>query len=89
MRDAIYDISHKDNTMKCVVCKHGETSPSHVTVTLERPGVTLVVKTVPAQVCQTCGEQYVDEHTTASLLQQAEEAASTGIEVQVRSYVAA
>lgn len=75
--------------MKCVVCKHGETAPSRVTVTLERRGMTLVVKSVPAEVCQNCGEQYIDDQTTASLLRQAEEAAIAGVEVQVRSYAAA
>lgn len=51
--------------------------------------MTLVVKSVPAEVCQNCGEQYIDDQTTASLLRQAEEAAIAGVEVQVRSYAAA
>ena len=38
--------------MKCVICKHGKTSNGFATVTLERDGLTLVVKKVPARVCQ-------------------------------------
>ena len=72
--------------MNCVICKHGETRPARVTVTLERAGMTLVFKDVPAQVCENCGEQYVSEQTTAMLLQQAEEAAGQGVQVEVRSY---
>lgn len=34
--------------MKCVICKHGETQVGTTTVTLERGGLTLVVKAVPA-----------------------------------------
>jgi YgiT-type zinc finger domain-containing protein len=73
--------------MKCIICKHGETKPGTATVTLTRDQLTLVVKGVPAQVCQNCGEEYVDENITAQLLRVAEEAAQAGVEVDVREYV--
>lgn len=75
--------------MRCAICRHGETQSGEVTVTLERGGMTLVIKSVPARVCQNCGEEYVDEHTAAELLQAAEEAARGGVQVEVREYVAA
>lgn len=75
--------------MKCVICKNGETKPGKATVTLERNGTTLVVKGVPANVCANCGEEYVDEETTARLLKTAEEAASSAVQVDVREYAAA
>jgi YgiT-type zinc finger domain-containing protein len=75
--------------MKCVICKHGETAPATITVTLERGGATLVFKSVPAQVCSNCGEEYVDDATTARLLQQAGKAIDAGVEVEVRAYAAA
>ena len=75
--------------MKCVICKHGETRPGKATVTLERDGMTLVTKGVPARVCQNCGEEYIDEETTARLLQTAEDAARAGVQVDIREYVAA
>jgi YgiT-type zinc finger domain-containing protein len=74
--------------MKCVICKHGETSPGSVTVTLERGSTTLVIKDVPARVCQNCGEAYVDEATSAALLRDAEEAARKAVQVEVRAYAA-
>ncbi|MGH7938508.1 MAG: type II toxin-antitoxin system MqsA family antitoxin, partial [Bryobacteraceae bacterium] len=43
--------------MKCTICKKGETAPGTATVTLERGGLTLVVKDVPAQICDNCGEE--------------------------------
>ena len=46
----------------------------------------LVVKKVPAEVCSTCGEEYVDQDTTARLLQVAEEAVKAGVQVEVREY---
>ncbi|MBI3031634.1 MAG: type II toxin-antitoxin system MqsA family antitoxin [Candidatus Rokubacteria bacterium] len=54
--------------MKCVICKHGETRPGRATLTFTRDGTTLVVKGVPADICANCGEEYVDEATTARLL---------------------
>lgn len=75
--------------MKCVVCKKGETRAGKATITLERNGTTLVVKGVPASVCNNCGEEYVSEEVTARLLRSAEEAARAGVQVDVREYIAA
>jgi YgiT-type zinc finger domain-containing protein len=75
--------------MKCVVCKRGETAPGDTTVTLERGGLTLVMKRVPAQVCRNCGEAYVDAAVTERLLKVTDEAARTGAELEVRFYAAA
>jgi hypothetical protein len=55
---------------------------------MERGGLTLVVKGVPAQVCETCGEEYLDEETTARLLRDAERAAREGVQVEVRTFAA-
>ncbi len=74
--------------MKCVICKQGETEPGKATVTFERDGMTLVVKSVPARVCQNCGEEYLDDETVKNLLTSAEEAAQTGVQVEIREYVA-
>jgi len=54
--------------MKCIICKHGETKPGKTSVTLERDNMTLVFKGVPADVCQNCGEEYIDEKTTDLIL---------------------
>ena len=75
--------------MKCSTCRQGETRNGATTVTLERDGLTFVVKNVPAFVCATCGEEYVDESTSVRLLQMAEEAAASGVQVDIRAYKAA
>ena len=59
------------------------------TVTLERNGLTLVVKNVPARVCANCGEEYVDEEVASQLLSTAEEAARAGVLVDIRAYAVA
>ena len=75
--------------MQCVMCKHGETQPGTTTVTLERSATTVVFKNVPAEVCETCGEAYLDAATTRHLLHIVEEAARVRVQVDVREYVAA
>lgn len=71
------------------MCKQGEAHPGTATVTLERGEMVLVFKKVPAMVCEVCGEEYVDEETTTRLLSAAEEAAESGVQVDIREYVAA
>ncbi len=75
--------------MTCPICKHGTLAPGHVSVTLERAQLTLVFKAVPARVCDNCGEHFLDEATSARLLQQAGTAAAAGVQVEVRRYAAA
>jgi YgiT-type zinc finger domain-containing protein len=75
--------------MRCIICKKGETKPDKATVTLERDGMTLVFKGVPANVCASCGEEYVDERTTKELLKSAEEALKAGVQVDIREYITA
>lgn len=72
--------------MRCVICMRGETAPGQTTVTLERNGLTLVFRNVPAQVCGNCGEAYVDEGTSGDILRRGEEAAKAGVVVDVREY---
>lgn len=74
--------------MKCAVCKRGETREGQTTVTLEREGAALVVRKVPAQVCENCGEAYLDAEVTRRLLQAAQEALRAGVQVDIREFAA-
>lgn len=78
--------------MTCVIRKQGETQPGTTTVTLERGGMTLVIEViegVPARICTTCGEEYVDERVAEQLLAMVDQASQAGVQVDVRPYVAA
>ena len=72
--------------MNCVICKIGLTQSGVTTLTLERGKTTLVFKQVPAQICENCGEAYLDEVTTQTLLEIAENAAQSGVQVEVRTF---
>lgn len=75
--------------MKCLICKHGEVVDGAAVVTLNRDATILVVKDVPAQVCNNCGEEYVAEEVTARLLKKAAALARDGVEVAVCNYATA
>ena len=75
--------------MKCLICRQSETNEGMTTTTLERGGMILVTKGVPAHVCQNCGEAYVDEDVTDHLLKTAERMADAGTLVNVRQYIPA
>jgi len=77
-----------DKEMKCVICKHGETQPGLVTVTLQRDECTVILKGVPAEVCDNCGEYYLNETVTEQVLQRAEIAVNNGAEVEILRYAA-
>ena len=72
--------------MKCMICKHGETKQGTTTVTLEKGSSTIVFKEVPAQICDNCGEKYIDKSTTKELLNKAREIVKNGVEVDIRKY---
>jgi len=75
--------------MKCVICKHGETTPGASTVTLVRSAATLVIKHVPADICSNCGEEYVKEGIAEKLLAVADAMEKTGVQISIQEFVAA
>jgi YgiT-type zinc finger domain-containing protein len=74
--------------MKCVVCKTGEVAPGKTTVTLQRGETTVIVKDVPAQVCDNCGEYYLSAEMTEKVMALAEAAVRKGAEVEILRWAA-
>ena len=75
--------------MICPICRCGHTRPGLASVTLERDAMTLLFKRLPAQVCNNCGEEFIDETVTAKLLNTVDAAARDGVQVELRRYAAA
>ena len=74
--------------MKCVICKQGETVSGKTTVTLRRKNTTVIIKDVPAEVCENCGEYYLSEAITQHVYDMAEEAVRKGVEVEIMRFAA-
>jgi YgiT-type zinc finger domain-containing protein len=64
--------------MTCPICKNGETKNGFTTVTLERNEKVIVFRNVPANICENCGEYYLNETTSVKLYNQAEVALKNG-----------
>ena len=74
--------------MKCVICRQGVLAPGNVTVTLERDESITIIKGVPAEVCQDCGEYYLDESVASHVYAQAEDSVRRHAEVEILHYAA-
>jgi YgiT-type zinc finger domain-containing protein len=74
--------------MRCKVCRRGTIAPGTATVTLERESTTIVLRGVPADVCDLCGEYYLSEAVSAKVLARAEDAVERGAEVEILRWVA-
>ena len=73
--------------MKCLICRQAETVDRLTSVTFERDEMRLVVNHVPARVCPSCGEAYVNEDVAVRLLREAEEMSAAGVMDEVIEYV--
>jgi YgiT-type zinc finger domain-containing protein len=74
--------------MKCVICKNGDTQKGFATVTLERERATVIIKGVPADVCENCGEYYLSQDVAAHVMNLADKAILSGVEVEILRYAA-
>lgn len=70
--------------MKCVICREGETVKGVASVALGRGDATLRFKSVPALICDNCGELYVEDEIGLQLLAKTQEAARTGVQSDMK-----
>ncbi|MGA2093396.1 MAG: type II toxin-antitoxin system MqsA family antitoxin [Sedimentisphaerales bacterium] len=74
--------------MKCVICKQGQTEKGVTSVILERGRTTVIIKDVPAEICENCGEYYLSQEVTDKIQTLAEQAVRQGAEIEVLRYAA-
>lgn len=74
--------------MTCPLCRNGELRAGTADKALTLGAATLVIKGVPATICDNCGERYFHPDITQVLLDFAREAVAAGVVVDVRQYVA-
>lgn len=65
--------------MICLICRQADIAAGLTSVHLERGEMRLVVNKVPAWICSSCGEAYVDEAVAVGLWQTAQEISENGI----------
>ena len=74
------------NMMKCTICKTGETHPGTTTVTLQRDNSVVVIRDVPAEICENCGDYYLSEPTASRAYAVADATARWHVEVEIQRY---
>jgi YgiT-type zinc finger domain-containing protein len=72
--------------MNCLICRQAEIVDELTSVMFERGEMRLVVNNVPARVCPSCGEAYVDEEVAVRLLQDADGVSKAGTLEDVIEY---
>jgi len=72
--------------MICLICRQADVIYGLTSITFERDEMRLVINKVPANICPSCGEAYVDEDVAMQLLQDAEEMSAAGAMDDVMEY---
>lgn len=73
--------------MQCTMCKKGITKTGKSTVTLTEGKFVMVFRNVPSNICGDCGEEYISEESTKTLLECAKESLKKGIAVEVMDWL--
>ena len=74
--------------MKCAICRTGETNEGIANVTLSRGETTILIKDVPAQICDNCGEYYLSGEIGDRVLGLAEIAVQNNVEIEILQFAA-
>jgi YgiT-type zinc finger domain-containing protein len=64
--------------MICLICRQAEIIEGLTSVSFQRREMNLTINRVPARVCPSCGEAYVDEEIASQLLRITEEMSEAG-----------
>ena len=75
--------------MKCIVCKKGSTEPGTTTVSIDKGATIVVIRDVPAAICSTCGEEYIDADTIKDIEKIVDSAQKAGLNIAVQHFNAA
>jgi YgiT-type zinc finger domain-containing protein len=74
--------------VNCVICKTGQTQRGTATVTLQRGETTVLIKGTPADICEDCGEYYLEEEVARIVYGQADSAVQRRAEVEIIRHAA-
>jgi len=72
--------------MNCLICRQADLIGGLTSVHFERGEMKAVISHVPARVCPSCGEVYVEEDVAEALLLQVVEIYKTGVLDSVSAY---
>ncbi|RKX82797.1 MAG: hypothetical protein DRP70_15790 [Spirochaetes bacterium] len=74
--------------MTCTTCKTGTYKSGTATVVLKKEDSTIIIKQVPAEICDQYGEYILSSGITKIVLEMADEAWRKGSEAEIRWFAA-
>jgi YgiT-type zinc finger domain-containing protein len=78
----VVGFSKEEVTIRCILCRQGKTRAGQVTVMQQRGDTIVIIKEVPADVCENCGEYYLSKEVTSLVLKKGEEAVRKGAKLK-------
>ncbi len=75
--------------MKCIACKEGCSQPGATTMSIDKGSTIVVIRNIPAEICSTCGEEYIDTDTMKVIEKIVQSAQKAGLNIAVQQYRAA
>ena len=70
----------------CVICHVGERKPGVTSITLTRDESAVIVRLVPAEICDSCGHSYFEASVVDALEKIHEDAIAAGARYAVRDF---
>ena len=74
--------------MICPICKNGKMEKGFTTFFFENEKSTIIIKKVPANVCDNCNESFILEEISKKVLEIVDNEVKKGVEVEVINYAA-
>ena len=75
--------------MRCIACKKGSMAPGSVTVSVDKGTTVVVIRQVPAFVCTTCGEEYLEADVIKDIERIVKSAQDAGLNIAIQQFKAA
>ena len=73
--------------MHCVICK-GNLASGQINYPVNKDSQFLLIKEVPALICDQCGEYYLDDHIFSKIEKIVESAKQLNVEIEVLRFAA-
>jgi YgiT-type zinc finger domain-containing protein len=75
--------------MTCPICKHGHTVSTSTTLVFQKGSFTIIVKNVPAEVCDYCDESFLSENVSNRVIDLTRNEETGGSAVKLLHYAKA
>lgn len=75
-----------ETSVKCACCGVGDMRPGTTTFTVDREGTTFVLRNVPAEICDVCGEVVFDLDTARTVECLHKDALESRAQVVIREF---